>query len=89
ITTAGLEERFRDDAEGRFLNRLAGQPPLDGEEAAPAVLRDHVTRLIELGLRDRQNALIRRGSALNEAQRAELASISARLSADQDNDSAS
>ena len=89
ITTAGLEERFRDDAEGRFLNRLAGQPLLDGEEAAPAVLRDNVTRLIELGLRDRQNALIRRGSALNEAQRAELASISARLSADQDNDSAS
>ena len=84
IKTAGLEERFRHDAEGRFLNRLAGQPPLDDEEAAPSVLRDNVARLIEHGLRDRQNTLIRRGSALDDTQRAELASISARLSTDQD-----
>ena len=86
IRTAGLEERFRDDADGRFLSRLAGQPPLDGEEAAPAVLRDNLARLVERGLRDRQHALIRRGSALDEAQRAELANISARLSTSQDGD---
>jgi DNA primase len=89
IRTAGLEERFRDDAEGRFLSRLAGQPPLDDEDAAPAVLRDNVARLVERGLRDRQHALIRRGGTLSEAQRAELAEIGVRLRPDRGQDSVS
>ena len=69
ITSAGLEERFREDPEGRFLSRLAGEPPMDDESAAPAVLKDNVARLIERGLKDRQNSLILKGNALNDAQR--------------------
>jgi len=84
INTAGLEEKFRDDAEGRFLSRLAGQPPLDDEDAAPQVLRDNVARLIERGLRDRLHALTRRGNELNDAQRAEMAAIGDRLRGGQD-----
>jgi DNA primase len=87
ITTAGLEERFRDDAEGRFLSRLAGQPPLDGETAAPLVLRDNVARLVERGLKDRLHALTRIGGSMTEPQRTEAASISARLSANRSTDS--
>ncbi|MEE8094539.1 MAG: DNA primase [Gammaproteobacteria bacterium] len=79
INAAGLEERFRHDPEGRFLNRLVGQPPLDDEDAAPQVLKDNVARLVERGLKDRLHALTRRGDALNEAQRAEMAEIGARL----------
>lgn len=79
IKTAGLEERFRNDTEGCFLSRLAGQPPLDDEKAAPSVLRDNVARLIEHGLRDRQNALILHRNTLDDAQRAELANINAQL----------
>ncbi|HEY5622500.1 MAG TPA: DNA primase [Gammaproteobacteria bacterium] len=80
ITTAGLEERFREDPEGRYLSRLAGEPPIDNEQVAPAVLRDNITRLAEIGLKERQDALIRKGSALSETQRAELAEINLRLS---------
>ena len=79
IKTAGLEERFRNDTEGCFLSRLAGQPPLDDEKAAPSVLRDNVARLIEHGLRDRQNALILHRNTLDDAHRAELANINAQL----------
>ncbi len=81
ITTAGLEERFREDPEGRFLSRLAGEPPIDDEKFAPAVLRDNLARLVEVGLKGRQDALIRQGGALSETQRAELADIGRRLSA--------
>jgi len=83
INAAGLEERFRDDPEGRFLSRFAGRPPLDDEAAAPQVLRDNVARLVERGLKDRLHALTRRGDALSEAQRAEMAEIGARLRAAQ------
>ncbi len=81
INSAGLEERFREDPEGRFLSRLAGEPPIDDELAAPAVLKDNVARLIERGLKDRQNCLIRMGNALDDAQRGELAAIGDRLRA--------
>jgi DNA primase len=84
INAAGLEERFRHDAEGRFLSRLAGQPPLDDEDAAPQVLRDNVARLVERGLKDRLHALTRRGGELNDAQRAEMAAIGDRLRSGQD-----
>jgi DNA primase len=81
ITSAGLEERFREDTEGRFLSRLAGEPPIDDESAAPAVLKDNIGRLIERGLKERQNRLILKGNALNDAQRSELAAIGDRLRA--------
>ncbi len=83
INAAGLEERFRHDPEGRFLNRFAGQPPLDDEDAAPQVLKDNVARLVERGLKDRLHTLTRRGEALSDVQRAEMAEIGARLRAAQ------
>ncbi len=83
INAAGLEERFRHDPEGRYLSRFAGQPPLDDENAAPRVLKDNVARLVERGLKDRLHALTRRGDALSDAQRAEMAEIGARLRAAQ------
>ncbi len=83
IRSAGLEERFRDDPEGRYLSRLAGEPPLDDEEVTPEVLKDAVNRLIERGLRDRQHTLTRRGGALSDAQRSELIEIGERLRAGQ------
>ena len=46
ITPAHLVERFRDDPEGRYLHRLAADVPLDDEQAAPAVLRDSLERLV-------------------------------------------
>jgi len=88
INTAGLEERFRDDPEGRFLSRLAGQPPLDDEAAAPLVLRDNVVRLVERGLRDRLHLLTRLGGSMTGLQRSEVAEISARLNANRGADSA-
>ncbi len=83
INAAGLEERFRHDPEGRFLSRFAGQPPLDDEDAAPQVLKDNLARLVERGLKDRLHALTRRGEALSDTQRAEMAEIGARLRAAQ------
>lgn len=83
INAAGLEERFRHDPEGRFLERLVGQPLLDDEDAAPQVLKDNVARLVERGLKDRLHSLTRRGDTLNDSQRAEMAEIGARLTAAQ------
>jgi DNA primase len=47
ISTAGLIERLRDDAEGRHLDRLAAREPLDDEEAAPAVIQEAMNRIVE------------------------------------------
>lgn len=47
ITTAGLIERLRDDAQGRYLDRLAAIEPLDGEEAAPAVIQGSMERIVD------------------------------------------
>lgn len=46
ITPAQLIERFRGDKEGRHLQRLVAEIPLDDEEAAPEVLRDSLERLV-------------------------------------------
>ncbi len=46
IKPAQLIERFRSDAEGRHLQRLAAEVPLDDEAAAPEVLRDSLKRLV-------------------------------------------
>jgi len=46
ITTAHLIEQFRDDAEGRYLPRIAGDLPLDDEEGAAAVLESCLQRMV-------------------------------------------
>jgi DNA primase len=43
---AQLIEAFRDDPEGRYLQRLAAEVPLDDETMAPAVLADSLKRLV-------------------------------------------
>ena len=47
ISTALLVERFREDAEGRYLGDLAAEPPIDDETAAPTVLRESLQRIVE------------------------------------------
>lgn len=46
LTTAHLIERFRDDAEGKYLKRLVIREPLDDRDAAAAVLRDCLERIV-------------------------------------------
>jgi DNA primase len=46
ITLAGLVEHFREDPEGRHLGSLAAQTPLDGADAAQAVLRDTLEHIV-------------------------------------------
>ena len=46
ITTAHLIEQFRDDAEGRYLPRIAGDLPLDDEEGAAVVLESCLQRRV-------------------------------------------
>jgi hypothetical protein len=46
ITLARLVTRFRDDPEGRHLAQLAADEPLDDAEAAPAVLRGSLERIV-------------------------------------------
>jgi DNA primase len=47
ITTGELIETFRDDPDGRWIERLARDEPLDDETAAPDVLRDSLKRIVE------------------------------------------
>lgn len=61
ITTAHLIERFRDDAEGRYLPRIAGDIPLDDEAGAAAVLSDCLERIVADERRRRAVAEIRSG----------------------------
>lgn len=46
ITTGQLIETFRADADGRWVERLAREEPLDDEAAAPAVLRESLERMV-------------------------------------------
>ena len=46
LMPAQLIEAFRDDPEGRYLQRLAGETPLDDEAAAPAVLAASLEKLV-------------------------------------------
>lgn len=50
IKAASLVERFRQDAEGRYLTQLVAEPPLDGADAAPAVLRESLERIVARNL---------------------------------------
>jgi len=47
ITTGQLIETFRSESEGRWVERLAREEPLDDESAAPHVLRDSLERIVE------------------------------------------
>jgi DNA primase len=51
ITSAHLVERFADHPEGRYLDRLVTQVPLDDEAAAPVILADSIRLIVE---KDRQ-----------------------------------
>jgi len=62
ITTGQLIETFRTEAEGRWVERLAREEPIDDEDAAPRVLRDSLERIVERHERKAQaEALRRRG----------------------------
>jgi len=75
ITTGGLLERFRDDPEGRHLGRLAGEPPLEDDEAAPQVLRDNLQRIVVASRKERLGALLARDPELEPGEKAELESL--------------
>ena len=61
VTPGHLIERFREDEEGRHLNRLLAETPLDDENAAPDVLRDSLERLVrEQRRKDAVKALMER-----------------------------
>jgi hypothetical protein len=46
LMPAQLIEAFRDDPEGRYLQRLAAETPLDDAAAAPAVLAGSLEQLV-------------------------------------------
>jgi len=62
ITTGQLIETFRAESEGRWIEQLAREEPLDDEAAAPAVLRDSLQRIVESHQRRAQADAIRRGT---------------------------
>jgi DNA primase len=59
IRTAHLIERFRDDPEGRYLERLLATEPLDDEEAALGVLSTSLERIVAADERRRIAAAVR------------------------------
>ncbi|MDH3419123.1 MAG: DNA primase [Gammaproteobacteria bacterium] len=77
INTAGLLERFRHDAEGRYLGQLAAAAPLDDEAAAAEVLRDCAERIVAAFRRERLSALLTRGSSLSDAEKTEIRELQA------------
>ena len=72
ITTAMLLERLRDDPEGRFLGRLAGQPSLEDEASAGKVLADTLERIVANYRRERLGQLMSRLRDLSPGERREL-----------------
>lgn len=52
ISPGELIGRFSEDPEGRYLDRLVGEVPLDDEKMAPAVLAESLERIVE---RDRRH----------------------------------
>lgn len=75
ITTAVLLERLRDDSQGRFLGRLAGQPTLEDRDSAGPVLADTLKRIVEQHRRERLSVLLNRLRDLSPAERRELATL--------------
>lgn len=68
VIPAQLVETFRADPEGRYLKRLAAQPPLDDESAAPAVLRDSLEKLVAEERRRAAARAVRQRAALPEGR---------------------
>jgi DNA primase len=64
ITTGQLLEMFRAENEGRWIEQLAREDPLDDESAAPLVLRDSLRRIVETQQRRARAEAIRRGGHL-------------------------
>jgi DNA primase len=62
ITTGQLIETFRAESEGRWVERLAAEEPLDDEAAAPQVLRDSLERIVANHQRRAQADALRRRS---------------------------
>ena len=60
ITTGELIETFRDDPDGRWIERLAKDEPLDDVAAAPGVLRDSLKRLVDRHRRKTEVEALRR-----------------------------
>jgi len=58
-TTAQLMENLRDDPDYRFVERLLAEEPLDGPEAAPSVLNDALTRMVEEVVKSRAAEAVR------------------------------
>ena len=77
ITSAGLLERFRDDAEGRHLGKLMSRPPQDDAEMAAQILADGVARIVSGYRRDRLAELTTRGQHLSPEEKQEYQLLSA------------
>jgi len=78
ITTAGILERFRNHAEGRYLGRLAASDvPLDDDFDTAAELDDCVRQLASAGVRERFEFLIekQRVESLSPEERRELGQL--------------
>jgi len=60
ITTGQLIETFRDEPDARWIERLARDEPLDDEAAAPGVLRDSLSRIVERHRRKTEVEALRR-----------------------------
>ena len=78
ILPGHLLERFRDDPEGRYLGRLLDHAPLDTEDAAEAVLREMLHRVVEEDLKRQLEALLSR-TAPSSDERAQAMAIQERL----------
>lgn len=74
MAPAQLLEKFRDDSEGRHLGRLLDNAPLDTEDAAAAVLREMLRRIVAEDKKRRLQALLAK-SSLSSEERAEIGEI--------------
>jgi DNA primase len=63
LMSAQLIEAFRDDPEGRHLQRLAVEVPLDDEPSATSVLADGLANLVAAQRKLTTAAAVKRGSA--------------------------
>jgi hypothetical protein len=63
LMSAQLIEAFRDDPEGRHLQRLAADVPLDDEPSAASVIADGLVNLVATQRKLTTAAAVKRGSA--------------------------
>jgi hypothetical protein len=67
LMPAQLIEAFRDDPEGRHLQRLASEVPLDDESAASSVLADAIANLVSTQQKLTAAAAIKRRRTVDRA----------------------